>query len=101
MDRQLDSAKTQLFAEQRRAREKLESMQEVYIYKLYSILTRVATQSHNMRLFKSLIRYVYTENIQNDDTMWVGLYVHLWALQSGIFTYLHNRSLAFPQKVSI
>lgn len=29
MDRQLDSAKTELFAEQRRAREKLESMQEV------------------------------------------------------------------------
>lgn len=29
MDRQLDSAKTELFAEQRRAREKLESVQEV------------------------------------------------------------------------
>lgn len=29
MDRQLDSAKTELFAEQRRSREKLESMQEV------------------------------------------------------------------------
>lgn len=32
MDRQLDSAKTQLFAEQRRAREKLESMQEVALF---------------------------------------------------------------------
>lgn len=29
MDRQLDSAKTDLFAEQRRSREKLESLQEV------------------------------------------------------------------------
>lgn len=29
MDRQLDSAKTELFAEQRRARETLETMQEV------------------------------------------------------------------------
>lgn len=29
MERQLDNAKTELFAEQRRAREKLESMQEV------------------------------------------------------------------------
>lgn len=29
MDRQLDCAKTQLFTEQRHAREKLESMQEV------------------------------------------------------------------------
>lgn len=29
IERQLDSAKTELFAEQRRAREKLESMQEV------------------------------------------------------------------------
>lgn len=29
LDRQLDSAKTELFAEQRRAREQLESMQEV------------------------------------------------------------------------
>lgn len=33
MDRQLDCAKTELFAEQRRSREKLESMQEVlYLY---------------------------------------------------------------------
>lgn len=29
MDRQLDGAKTELFAEQRRSREKLESMQDV------------------------------------------------------------------------
>lgn len=34
MDRQLDCAKTDLFAEQRRSREKLESMQDV----LYSYL---------------------------------------------------------------
>lgn len=33
MDRQLDAAKTELFAEQRRSREKLESMQDVlYLY---------------------------------------------------------------------
>lgn len=32
MDRQLDSAKTELFAEQRRARERLESMQEVSVF---------------------------------------------------------------------
>lgn len=33
MDRQLDCAKTDLFAEQRRSREKLESMQDVlYFY---------------------------------------------------------------------
>lgn len=31
MDRQLDSAKTELFVEQRRARERLESMQEVSV----------------------------------------------------------------------
>lgn len=36
MDRQLDCAKTQLFTEQRHAREKLESMQEVL--QLYSKL---------------------------------------------------------------
>lgn len=33
MDRQLDGAKSELFAEQRRSREKLESMQDVlYLY---------------------------------------------------------------------
>lgn len=34
IERQLDSAKTELFAEQRRAREKLESMKEVKYYGL-------------------------------------------------------------------
>lgn len=36
MDRQLDGAKTELFAEQRRAREKLESMREVLPIIIYN-----------------------------------------------------------------
>lgn len=39
MDRQLHRAKTELFAEQRRAREKLESIQEVSIFRTFMTIT--------------------------------------------------------------
>lgn len=45
MERQLDNAKTELFAEQRRAREKLESVQEVRYYCLFTL----PVQKHSPR----------------------------------------------------
>lgn len=60
MDRQLDGAKTELFAEQRRARERLESMQEVLCQSLlyYSRMTIIKffTNSDSVAVMGNEIR---------------------------------------------
>ncbi|KAM7391992.1 hypothetical protein PAMP_022636 [Pampus punctatissimus] len=49
MERQLDSAKTELFSEQRRSREKLESIQEQKLEETLEELQRVTESEHSLR----------------------------------------------------
>lgn len=52
LERQLDDAKAELFAEQRRAREKLESIQEVLCEGLFiTRMTRMTNQDQNTVYF--------------------------------------------------